>query len=141
MLPHNVYLTTFRADEVIRKLKKEPNTEVDLAASVSFYDVSDDFDWDGVLRAYDSFFEERVREFEALLGPPAFRGEWDSPELEEWRAIIPEFADAQKLVVWKGEGSSFYLRYSREDKEVPVLISAGIEGCSETGIAYPGQFE
>ena len=141
MLPHNVHLSTLRAEEVLQTLEKNPSVEVDLAASISFYDVSDDFDWEGVLHAYDAFFEERVREFEVLFGPPTFRGDWDSPGLEEWRAILPEYADAQKLVVWTRQGSTAYLRYGREDKEPPILIAAGLEGCAETGIAYPGQFE
>lgn len=78
----------------------------------------------------------------SILGQPIYRGQWDAPDRSQWESILPEYADAQDLVVWQTRDSKkVYCRYSWEDKEIPILIAIGVEGCSATGIAYEGQLD
>ena len=45
------------------------------------------------------------------------------------RGATPEFVDAMELAVWEKDGSNLYLRISWEDRELPIFISMGVEGC------------
>lgn len=103
--------------------------------------VNEHFDFHSVSAAYVRYFEDIVVELSEMIGFPTYRGNWNSADISEWTAILPEYTDAEKLVVWRHESRTIYLRLSKEDKETPILISLGIEGSEATNLSYPGQFE
>lgn len=141
MLPHGSHLDSKTAEELLAVLKRDGTTEIDLAASKHFYDVPLGFDWRAVTEAYNACFDRHQNDLTAILGTPIFVGNWESPDLEKWTRLLPPFADALRLVVWKRGDRHIYLRQGWEDKEIPILIALGLEGCKMTGIAYPGQFD
>jgi hypothetical protein len=141
MLPHNSHLDSRSGEELLLTLSNDPTTEVDLAASKHFYDVGPGFDFHPVMQAYSACFALHQKSFTEVLGEPVYQGNWNSPDLEEWTPLLPEFASAMHLTVWKRGEQHLYLRQGSEDKETPILIALGVEGCDMTGIAYPGQFD
>lgn len=141
MLPHNAHLDTRSAEELMFAIQADDSKEIDLAASKHFYEVPMDFDWDQITSAYEAEYEKRLREFSKVLGEPSYRGRWDASDFDEWNSVVPEYASAVELAVWKVGEKRLYLRYGWEDKEIPMIIALGMEGCEMTGIAYPGQFD
>lgn len=122
-LPHNAYLTPTPLVKLVAQAFAQPEAEIDLAASNHFYDFAGH--WDEITTAYEAYFEAAVGDLTAILGQPIYRGRWDAPERPEWDAILPEYADAQDLVVWARDSKRLYCRYSWEDKEIPILIAMG----------------
>jgi hypothetical protein len=138
-LPHNAHETALSLSQAVAEARSNPQVEVDLAASKHFYDFEGD--WAVVTAAYEDYFAKGVTEVTRLLGEPIYRGPWNAPDRSQWDSILPEFASAQELVVWQQDSKRLYCRYSWQDKEIPILIALGVEGCRETGIAYEGQFD
>lgn len=136
-LPHNCYMTSKTLAECIDAALSNRALEVDLAASKHFWDYDGDPD---APEEYDDFYAETVTELAEILGDPVYESSWGSADRDEWESILPEFADAQELTVWKKNGINIYVRLSWEDKEIPILIAMGTDGCAATGISYPGQF-
>ena len=138
-LPHNAHLSSLSLPDAVAQLLLHPDTEVDLVASKHFYDF--DGDWDGITTAYDDQFAATVAGLSTILGQPIYRGRWDAPDRPEWESVLPEYADAMELVIWGHDSRRLYCRYSWEDKEIPMLIAIGVEGCSMSGATYDGQWE
>jgi hypothetical protein len=136
MPPHNVYTSAFSPAEAISVVMSDRDVELDLTVSKNFWGFEGD--WETVPGAYRVFFENMVESMSALLGPPVCRARSDGSDRKEWDSILPEYADAQDLAVWEKDGIHLYLRYSWEDKEAPILIALGTEGCADNGLAYPG---
>ena len=137
ILPHNCHITEKSLNECIDSVMKDRSVEVDIAASKHFWDYEGDLD---VPDKYDDYYATTVEELTKILGSPIYRGRWDTPDRDKWIPIIPEYADAMELAVWEKDSVKLYLRLSWEDKEIPIFIAMGTEGCEPTGIAYPGQF-
>ena len=138
-LPHNAHLSSIPLSDAVTQLLLQPDTEFDLAASKHFYDFGGD--WERIATAYGKYFSATLEGLSSILGQPIYRGRWDAPDRAEWEPILPEYADAQDLAIWDHESRRLYCRYSWQDKEIPILIAIGVEGCSATGVAYEGQWD
>lgn len=131
-LPHNAYLSSATVEEFIEALKKAPQREIDLAVSRSFFN----YDWEiDVASHYQTFYEAMVIEIKGILGEPVFQGSHET--FAEWETILPEYVDYLNLTVWKVEGRHFYLRFSWEDKEIPMIVAFGVEGADVSDINHP----
>jgi hypothetical protein len=137
-LPHNAHLISVPLDQAIDQALREPQVEVDLAVS-HLWDFDGDFD--EIEAAYDNYFLTTVDGISSILGDPIYRGRWDAPDRSEWESILPEYADAQELVVWARDSRKLYCRLSWEDKEIPIKIAIGAEGCAATGTSYDSEFD
>lgn len=138
-LSHNAHLSSLSLPDAVAQLLLHPETELDLVASKHFYDFEGD--WDEITTAYDDHFTATVKGLSSFLGQPIYRGRWDAPDRSEWESVLPEYADAQELVIWEHDSRRLYCRYSWEDKEIPILIAIGVEGCLPSGATYDGQWD
>jgi hypothetical protein len=107
---------------------------VDLAVSRAFYNFEGDFT--ETEPPYIEYFETTAKAITNILGKPVYQGRWDAPETKEWIATLKLHADVMDLVVWEIDRVKLYLRYSWEDKEIPMLVALGAEGCQPSAMNY-----
>ncbi len=113
-----------------------PEVEVDLTTSKSLFNF--DGDW-AALSMYIAYFDQMTDALSATLGTPVYAGSFESLGWDHWSSAL--MVDANHLVIWSVDGRNLYLRYIWEDKEIPILLAVGVEGCEACLVPYPGQFD
>lgn len=134
-LLHNAYVTNLSPEEIVSEALTNRTFEVDLAVSGYFFSYEDDFE--PVWESYDEYYEYIIVELEKVLGIYLYRGNWDTPDFEEWASPLCDTEILADIVIWEKEGVKLYLSHEQEDKELPIRIIMGTEGCKGTGINYP----
>ena len=127
-LPHNAYLTSVPLKDAISSALSNRTVEVNLAVSHDFYDFWEEYS--EVETPYLEYFDNTAHAIANILGDPIYRGSCEAPATLEWISALELHASAVHLVVWERDNLKLYLRYGWEDKEIPIVVALGTEGCN-----------
>lgn len=86
-------------------------------ASKDFYDAAPG-DFDDTLDEFFAKYEELVRRFAQVWGPPAFDDGMANPKFPKWY-------DAEFLACWQKGDHTAYVALRHDDKELPLLLVYG----------------
>jgi hypothetical protein len=127
-LPHNVYQLNVSIKEVLTSILNDRTIEKTLAESESFFFFDDDIS--EVADSYFGYFQDTADAITEILGEPLYCGTWDAEGvIEKWILSLQLSAGVASLAVWNTEGIRVYLRCNWEDKELPLSVTLGTEGC------------
>ena len=114
-LPHTLQFEDLAVNQALDRLRTDPKTDLELAASDGF-DSDDDEFFQSVYEAYDEFYESKKAEVTLVLGKPVFDGHW----MDE---AYPVWGIAERLTYWKVQGQTICLQIHQEDREIGILVS------------------
>ncbi len=128
ILPHNEYLSSSKMVDIINSIFDDKTVEINIAKSSSFFDFDDDVH--GVAECYFEYFKNISNEITGLIGEPLYCGTWDKAgAISEWISSLQLDESVVSLGVWAKYDVRFYLRCNWEDKDVPIELALGVEGC------------
>ena len=125
-LPHSEHQSAQPIAESIRSVLNDAPIEVELAASLSFFDGEETYDGLNVFAIsdrYDKFYSDCANEISVNLGATIYQGRL--PDALDWANSLGIEPCFDQIRVWEIGDKQIYLLCIWEDKDCPIVISIG----------------